>query len=1394
MNIVKRLLSVLPLLLLPIVAWGQDTIHVNGYNVEIYKTDYTAKVVSGGEPIFNNITIPESVYWNGDNYTVVSIEDGAFENCTVLQNITVSGNVKSIGANAFKNCTNLKTATIGNSVESIGESAFNGCSAMESVTLSNAITTISNHTFNGCSSLQSVVIPDGVTSIGSYAFYYCNSLESVTLGSGIKNIKEYSFYLCRALKSVVIPDSVTSIGSYAFATCSVLESVSMGNSVKTIGNDAFDNCGKLKNLTLSDSLTTIGDWAFYACSTLPRIVLPSTVTTIGNSAFLGCEEAACISLPASLREIEESAFHNCTSVDTLILGWEKPDSCTYGTDMLKYVPTGAKLYVPKGSAYLYQSTSPWSNFSNIEEIVFNGDVIVGDLKYTINSNNYTAVVAQQNPPDISGSMTIPETFKYFGRKYTVTGIGEWAFLDCTNLTNISIPSTVTTIEEGAFNYCQKLAAITLPNAVTTIGDNAFKNCEVLTSLTIPASVKSIGFNAFNYCYALESIAVETGNTVYDSREDCNAIIVTATDSLILGCKNTVIPNGVTHIGDYAFICSNLTGISIPNSVLTIGANAFENCSQLTTITLPESVTTIGKSAFLGSGLTSISLPNTLTSIGASAFSLCANLGNIDIPSSVKNISREAFSLCSYLTSVTIPESVDSIGDGAFEGCFSLVNITLGWDDPTVCAYGTNIFNNANLEAYLYVPDGAVKYSTTYPWSDFTSVITYQTDGEVTVDDFNYILNSSNHTAAVAQQTSQNISGHVTIPETIRYNAKTYRVTSIGSNAFRTYTSITGFTFPDSISSFGNNAFDGCSNLESITIPQTVKSLGDFVFQNCSKLTSVSIPDSVTSVGIGAFHGCTKLESVTMPEDLETIPDSMFTSCSALKTINIPDSATTIGKYAFMYCTKLATINFGSSLTTLEQSAFEGCTALTSLNIPSPITTIGVNAVARCTNLASLTLANSVKTIGEFAFTSCDSLRTIVIPSSVDIIEAGAFYFCSHLTSVLIPSSVVSIGDYAFSDCTALDSISLSWADPTVCAYGSNIVKSVPTTATLFVPQDTKVIYQNTDPWSQFSNIYCVPGAGFYRIKGESSGMYLSNGTSTSGGFNMSTATDATTIFYYDGTHLTNYSTGLANGMTLSTAAWVYGEDNASTVVIDFGQSSSTYSIATADAFFYDNGDVSSNATASSTNNGDARLNSWTLEEVTSLPFNISSAGQATICLPVAFEIPTNVAVRYATSARNGGLAMAECGGSGANDVADITAVPANTPVILAGTAGSYTLNLTTTTDTIIGDILTGTGNCGVSVETSKHAYILALNGQNQVVFALLADSDRNIAAFKSYFILDSSGSAPQYLYFSDDEVTGINAVNTAIQQGEAVYDLQGRRVNKATNGVYIVNGKKVMVR
>ena len=365
---------------------------------------------------------------------------------------------------------------------------------------------------------------------------------------------------------------------------------------------------------------------------------------------------------------------------------------------------------------------------------------------TLPSNKYT------------GSITIPSSVTYNDVNYSVTGIGIVAFLDCSELTNIKIPSSVTSIGEAAFYGCTRLTNIEIPNSVTNIGGGAFHNTTwynnqpdgvvyagkflyeykgtippnttviikegtlgiagnafwgELTNIEIPNSVTNIGWGAFH------------NTTWYNNQPDG----VVYAGKVLYEYKGTMPPNttviikeGTLCIEKYAFHdYKELTNIEIPNSVTSIGKSAFEGCSGLTSITIGNSVTSIGKSAFEGcTGLTNIEIPNSVTCIGESAFQGCTGLTNIEIPNSVTCIGEWAFEGCSGLTSITIGNSVTSIGEYAFysENIKEVKVTAIKAIYVTEDVFSMNIYD----KAHLYVPNGCkAEYIATSSWGCFKNV-------------------------------------------------------------------------------------------------------------------------------------------------------------------------------------------------------------------------------------------------------------------------------------------------------------------------------------------------------------------------------------------------------------------------------------------------------------------------------------------------------------------------------------------------------------------------------------------------------------------------------------------------------------------------------------------------
>lgn len=472
------------------------------------------------------------------------------------------------------------------------------------------------------------------------------------------------------------------------------------------------------------------------------------------------------------------------------------------------------------------------------------------LTYTLNAADHTATVASYDDSTPDGVIDIPDTVISGGQPYTVTAIGEYAFIPSRKITNVSsvfIPATVTSIGRFAFRCCKFLATVTfaegsqlksigvsafsgtnpahprfkeiqIPDSVETISTNAFYCCQDLESITLPASLKTIESSAFSSCCNLSEIKLPTSLKAIQSYvfDGCSSLETVFYDGSLAQWSRINTSNGFLGYSSPSLVMGDYTAQFIPVKD--------ENDPNP-----PQKTVTITK--YTGTESTVI-LPSTINSWP------------------VTKIGEAAFQDNTTITSVTIPDSVTEIGSNAFAGCTNLtsVNYAGDWSKLTIQSGNPAVEDAANAQLF----------------------------------DFEFIPNNT----AVIVKKYNGTAADVTIPS--HYNGTP--VTTIGNAAFRD------------------------SSVTSVTIPDSVTFISDSAFAYCSNLTNISIPNSVTSIGFSAFGGCTKLESITLPSSLRSISEALFSGCSQLTTIHIPVSVTSIENDAFDGCPSSMTVTYPGSKT------------------------------------------------------------------------------------------------------------------------------------------------------------------------------------------------------------------------------------------------------------------------------------------------------------------------------------------------------------------------------------------------------------------------------------------------------------------------------------------------
>ena len=907
----------------------------------------------------------------------LTLSQGAFQSCAALAKVTLPEGLSEIGARTFSNCNALTAISIPSTVSYIAPQAFEACMALADVTFA--------ETPEGQTPVE-LVIGDSSTSTSDGVFVGCASIISLTLPERTTELGKYAFQGCIGLTTLHLPSTLTSIGQYAFQNVP-LNSLTFaeGSQLKEIGSNAF-NKSLLPTISLPEGLETIGSSAF-AYSKLQSITIPASVRTISSSAFSYCYdlESVAFAKDSLIEELATGAFSNSYRLKSVTFDGCIAEGLEIGRTTFQYCTALESFIVP-------------ANTTLIDQYAFRYCISLTDFRFESVSDGTVSKLAEI------------KNYAFIG-----TGISEFVFPE----------SSAASISLGIelFSACPNLTSVTLSPQVTDIGD-VFTGCVRIETINVPAENKNF---------------ISSGGVIYNRNEQAVDIVlvysVTTPDEegKPLADENgkVVLSSNTTQIGAGAFAGrDDITSIVIPESVQSIGDNAFSGCTNL------KSVTFEGASK--------------LTSIGLNAFQYCRSLESIIIPSGVTEISNYTFDQCTSLASVTLPSGLLEIGNYAFRET-ELTSVSI---PNTVTTFGTYVFANCpklsevnfngNTEVkalgnYMFQYCTSLKTITLPASLNFLGRYTFQGSGLTAIDlsalsELKYLGKTA--TSITASSSSSNDVcvfadcadlASVIFPDSLtRIGPKSFQncisLTSvnlenldmIGGYAFQN-TGLTSVHIPaiTTAANLAAGAFMDCSALAALTFEEGTVRLNNYTFQNCTSLTEITLPTSLTGLQSDVFRGCTSLRKVTINSHLtSSLGDDIFTDCSALSEVTIGEGTTTLGDYMFYGLKNLKTIKLPSTLTYLGTHTFEG----------SGITEIDLSAMTGMTHMGSSKSACSTGS-SSYVFADCKNLTRVVLPSSLTKIGAYAFYGCENLTDIDL-SRIVQFNDFSFAG-TPLISVTLS---------------------------------------------------------------------------------------------------------------------------------------------------------------------------------------------------------------------------------------------------------------------------------------------------------------------------------------------------------------------------------
>jgi hypothetical protein len=688
--------------------------------------------------------------------SVKSISNSAFYNCNLLTTLIFPPILESIGQDALNGCSSLTSLDLPSSLTSIADRAFFGCIGLQfvkvnwniplpinanvfgDVSLNNLELRIPIRTKDayqaasvwrnfGTFSVPNAIKPGNGTLFTVNGINYIVTKDEAPYEVAIANNQEYS-------GDAVIPDLLNFEDNDFIVT-----------SISVEAFNAYDTGARLTSIRLPNSITTINEKAFYYAFYLKSINLPSNLAYIGRDAFSYCGLSS-INIPSTVNYIGDLVFDNCGLLSSITVNWISPYDLLNGYVFDGLNLSDVNLIVPSGTLTVYKNAPVWGNFKTITEIdslpVIGQKIIEEGVTYIITKNTLPYEVAvgnsttssakvsdsskNQKSSNISGALIIPSTIVSEDKTFIVTSIIPNGFINNIGITSVTIPKTIKSIGNDAFTNCTGIKFVNLDWATPlAINPTVFGNVNLgNVRLNVPPGKASV-YDATPVWTDFNPIVAPAvpvlGQTFTFEGINYNITSTTAPFTVEVGA------NGDTNLSDgivagfvgHANILSSVENGGISYTVTSIKFNAFYASHNLTSVTIPNTVTTIGFSAFRYTGLTSVTIPNSVTSIGIAAFGDCSQLTSVDISNSVTSIGASAFVGCTKLLTINIPSSVNSIESRAFYNCTALTTVNVNWTAPL--PIDTSVFENVTLSnVTLNAPaDKVTLYQAADVWKNFS---------------------------------------------------------------------------------------------------------------------------------------------------------------------------------------------------------------------------------------------------------------------------------------------------------------------------------------------------------------------------------------------------------------------------------------------------------------------------------------------------------------------------------------------------------------------------------------------------------------------------------------------------------------------------------------------------